>query len=506
MQLHRQFIKTAKERSNKIAIIDRYSNREMTFEKTLIASIILTGKFNRYEEGFLGIMIPTSLGSILSVLATIMAGKVPVMINYSTGAAQNAEYAQKKCGFKTIITSRALVEKIGCRIIEGMIFIEDILSQVSWVDKLTAAAKAKLPTELLLRFIHQGSMDDNAVILFTSGSEKSPKAVQLTHRNILCNIKDAIKTFTITQNDSMLSALPLFHVFGYTVNCWLPLLTGMMMATYPNPLDYRTVCSIIRDYRLSLVVGTPIFFQGYLKVSQPGDFDSIRIAVAGADKLPDALRQEYLSSHNLELLEGYGATETSPVISTNYPGQNKHGSVGKPLPSVQVRITVPETDKIALPGQTGKILVKGDLVMKGYFDDLEETSYRIHNGWYDTGDMGMIDEDGFLWHKGRLRRFVKIGGEMISLVQVENCLEKQLPEHVFCCVVEVPDSLKGARIVAAVTEPVNTKEILKKMARELPNIALPKEFFVIDELPKMGSGKIDFRTITELVKNKLKRE
>jgi len=144
--------------------------------------------------------------------------------------------------------------------------------------------------------------------------------------------------------------------------------------------------------------------------------------------------------------------------------------------------------------------------MKGYFDDLEETSYRIHNGWYDTGDMGMIDEDGFLWHKGRLRRFVKIGGEMISLVQVENCLEKQLPEHVFCCVVEVPDSLKGARIVAAVTEPVNTKEILKKMARELPNIALPKEFFVIDELPKMGSGKIDFRTITELVKNKLKRE
>jgi acyl-[acyl-carrier-protein]-phospholipid O-acyltransferase/long-chain-fatty-acid--[acyl-carrier-protein] ligase len=203
------------------------------------------------------------------------------------------------------------------------------------------------------------------------------------------------------------------------------------------------------------------------------------------------------------LCEGYGATETSPVVSTNLPGANKPGSVGRVLPSVRVKIVDINSGETLPPGGEGTILVKGDLVMKGYFDDLEETSLRIKDGWYETGDMGVLDEEGYLWHRGRLKRFVKIGGEMVSLVRIESLLMGALPEGIDCCVVEVPDSLKGARIVAALTQDINEKKILKLLAADLPSIALPKQFVVLDEFPKMGSGKIDFRTITEMVRQKL---
>jgi acyl-[acyl-carrier-protein]-phospholipid O-acyltransferase/long-chain-fatty-acid--[acyl-carrier-protein] ligase len=194
------------------------------------------------------------------------------------------------------------------------------------------------------------------------------------------------------------------------------------------------------------------------------------------------------------------------VISVNTPEDNRPGSVGKVLPAVQVRIENYETGRDCGPGETGRIIVRGDLVMKGYFDDFEETSMRIRHGWYDTGDMGFIDKDGFLWHAGRLKRFVKIGGEMVSLVHVENFLEKFLPEGISCCVVEVPDPIKGARVAAAVTRPIDGKKILKQMAAHLPPIALPRQLVVIEELPKMGSGKIDFRAVTEMVNDQLQRQ
>jgi len=229
------------------------------------------------------------------------------------------------------------------------------------------------------------------------------------------------------------------------------------------------------------------------------DFKSVRLIVSGADKCPDVLRKEFQDKHGITLYEGYGATETSPVISTNTPEHNKPGSVGKVLPDVMVHIENYETGKECGPGEVGRILVKGELVMQGYLDDFEETSMRIRHGWYDTGDMGYLDADGFLWHSGRLKRFVKIGGEMVSLVRVEDVLQKCLPQNITCSVVEVPDALKGVRIVAAVTEKVDEKKIMKQMAEQLPNIALPRQFVVIEELPKMGSGKVDFRTVTEMV-------
>lgn len=499
MLLHQQFVKVAKENGSKIGINDQSTKREVTYSKALIASLILAKKFKKYPEGFIGIMIPTSAGSVLSILGALMCGKVPVMINYSTGAADNAEYAQRKCGFKTIITSRALCEKIGCRLVQGMVFIEDIMEQVTTKDKLIAALKSKLPTPILLRRIHQGDMDDDVVILFTSGSEKDPKAVELTHRNIGTNVADVHKILEISKDDVILANLPYFHVFGLTINLWLPITTGSTIVSYANPLEYKTICDIVREHKVTLMVGTPSFFIGYLRKSEPGDFDSLRVAVSGADKLPEALREGFLKKHGMELHEGYGATETSPVISTNLPGANKAGSIGKILPSIQVKIVDHQTGEELPSGKDGKILVKGDSVMKGYFNDLEETSLHIRDGWYDTGDMGMFDEDGYLWHRGRLKRFVKIGGEMISLVRVELVLEKYLPEDVICCVVEVPDSAKGAKIIAVVTEEVDEKTILKKMAEELPNIALPKNFIVMQDIPKMGSGKVDFRGVTQKV-------
>jgi acyl-[acyl-carrier-protein]-phospholipid O-acyltransferase/long-chain-fatty-acid--[acyl-carrier-protein] ligase len=506
MLLHHHFVHIAKQFENKMAIIDRTTGKNISYGKALIASLILADKFKKYDEGFIGIMIPTSMGCALSILGALMSGRTPVMINYSTGAAQNCEYAQKKCAFKTIIASKALVEKINCPRVQGMIFIEDIMEQVSILDKVKAALRAKLPIERLLKKIHSGDEDDNVIILFTSGSEKDPKAVQLTHRNISANVDGLIKVFEFTSDDVFLANLPFFHVFGQTANLWLPLYYGMTIVTYANPLDFKIICNIIREEKITFVVGTPIFMWGYLRKSEPGDFASCRIMLAGADKTPDSLRQEFLHKHNINLLEGYGCTETSPAISVNTPVANRPGSVGLPLPNVKVRVENYETGEECAVGEIGKILVKGDSIMKGYFDDFEATTLSIRHGWYDTGDMGYHDADGYLWHVGRLKRFMKIGGEMVSLIRVENVLEHLLPDDVACCVVEVPDSVRGAKIVVAVTQKIDEKTILKKMAEELPNIALPKNFVVFEELPKMGSGKIDFRRITDMVRDALQQK
>lgn len=502
MILHHEFVKSAKKYGNKLAIIDRTTEKRVTYSKALIASLILSKIIKKYKEGYIGVMIPTSAGSILTTLGVVMAGKVPVMINYSTGAADNCEYAQDKCGFRTIITSKALLIKLGCRLVQGMVFIEDIMERITTGEKLKAALKSKLPTKAIINSFPSSDIDDNAVILFTSGSEKDPKAVQLTHRNFGSNIDDILQVFKLTHEDVIMSILPMFHVFGHNIDFWLPMTTGMTAVTVANPLEYKAIPKYIREEKATMIAGTPIFFSGYLRESQPGDFDSLRLIVAGADKVSDSLREGFLQKHNKVLLEGYGATETSPVISVNSPDDNKPGSIGKVFPSVQVQIADVNTGKEVKPGEEGKILAKGDLIMKGYFDDLEETSLHIRDGWYDTGDIGMIDEDGYLWHKGRLKRFVKIGGEMVSLVRIELELEPLLPEDVDCCVVELPDSLKGAKIVAAVTKEVNEKEIMAKLSQKLPPISMPKKFIVLEEMPKMGSGKIDFRTITNIVRKK----
>lgn len=499
MILHHQFVHMAKKHAGKFAVIDKTTGKNVTYGRALIGALILSSKFKKYDKGFIGIMIPTSAGCALATVGALMSGRIPVMINYSTGAETNAKYAQKKCKFKTIITSKALLEKINCPLIDGMVLIEDIMESVSTFDKLKAALTTKLPVKMILNTIHKGNENDTAAILFTSGSEKDPKAVQLSHKNLASNIENFGAYVKISDEDIILANLVFFHVFGLTVNLWVSFYYGMTMVTYANPLDFQRVSSIAREEKPTIMVGTPSFFWGYLHKSEPGDFKTLRLMVAGADKCPDALREGYITKHGVTLLEGYGATETSPVISVNSLDFNRPGSTGKVIPGVTVKIENFETGEPCAIKEVGKILVKGDSVMTGYYDDQALTSEALVDGWYNTGDMGYFDEDGYLFHAGRFKRFAKIGGEMVSLVKVENTLEKFLPVGVSCCVVEVSDEKKGSTIVATVSIEINKTEILRKMGNELPNIALPRQFVVIKELPMMSTGKIDFRSVTKIV-------
>lgn len=502
MQLQEYFVRSAKKHSAKIALYDQATGKDLTYDKTLIASLMLAQKFHHYKGKYIGIMVPTSAGCMLSVIGALISGKIPVMINYSTGARENCIYAQEKCSFKTIITSKKLCDKIKCEHVEGMVYLEELMPKITLTEKLRALFRSKLPLRALQKYVRNGDENETSVILFTSGSEKEPKAVQLSHKNIGHNLKNIPGWIDVSNEDVFAGTMPLFHVFGLTTNFWLPLYLGCSIVTHANPLDYKTIVSSIKKYNITILIGTPTFFHGYLKKSNKGDFDSVRVAIAGADKLGQKLRESFIKQHNLTILEGYGATETSPVVSVNQVENNKPGSIGRPIPGVQVKIIDHETDEELPAGKEGKIMVKGDLVMKGYLGDIEETSLHIHAGWYDTGDMGMLDEDGFLWHRGRLKRFVKVGGEMVSLVRVEEILSNHLPEGVECCVVDVPNPKKGADVVAAVaTGEFDKKKILKQMAKLLPSIAVPKEFYVIEDIPLMGSGKVAFRQVEKICRD-----
>ncbi len=499
LQLHQRFIKVAKKLPSHMAVYDQATGKDFTYGRMLIASLILKEHIQKIRGKYVGLMLPTSAGCMLSILGTLFAGKIPVMINYSTGALDNCRYARDKCSFKTVITSKKLLEKLNLEPIDHMIFIEDILTKVTVVDKIKAAMLSKLPYLILKGLVHSGPLSEVSVILFTSGSEKEPKAVQLSHKNILHNADAVPQLVHLDENDVFMAILPLFHVFGLTTNFWIPLLLGSSMVAHPNPLEYQTVSGLVRKYRATFMTATPSFFYGYLQKSDPGDFASLRFAIAGADKLPEKVYEGFQKKHGIAVYEGYGATETSPVISSTYPGVHKLGSVGPPLPGVQVRIQDIHTDRVLGPNEEGKILVKGDMVMEGYLGDYEETSLRIHNGWYDTGDIGVIDSDGYIWHRGRLKRFVKVGGEMVSLVKVEDVLSRLLPEDVICCVVDIPNPTKGADVVAAVANGnFDMKKVLRQLKKELPSIAVPRQFYVIEDIPMMSSGKVNFRQVEKI--------
>ncbi len=498
--LQHRFIDTARRVPDKLAVIDRLAGRELSYRQALLATLILARRFRKLEQGRIGIMLPTSAAGALAVVAAVMAGRTPVMINYSTGPARNCQYAQQQCDFKTIVTARTVLEKTNCEEVPGMVFMEDIMASLGKIEKLLAFVTSKLPTPLLKRLCGKTDLSTPAVILFTSGSEKEPKAVQLSHDNILSNIDAFSDMMDIYGMDNLLAVLPYFHVFGLTINLWTPLCLGMTAITYGNPLDFKTVARLIREDKPQLVVGTPVFLEGYLRQSSEGDFASVQLAVTGADKCPESLRKQFQDKHGIDIIEGYGTTETSPVISANPREANKPGSIGRTIPGTEVRIQNIDTGEDCPVGETGRILVRGPGVMQGYLNDVEESHLRLKSGWYDTGDLGYLDEDGYLWHKGRLKRFVKIAGEMVSLVAVEEALNAVTPDEVECCAVELPDSRRGSRIVAVTTAEVNSSEVSKQLAEELPNLALPKQYVTLSEFPRMGSGKTDFRTLTRLVR------
>jgi acyl-[acyl-carrier-protein]-phospholipid O-acyltransferase/long-chain-fatty-acid--[acyl-carrier-protein] ligase len=498
--LQHRFIESALANPKKIAFVDRTTGRDVTFQQSLLGALILARRFKKLERGRIGIMLPTSAGAALAVTGAVIAGLTPVMVNYSTGAKKNCHYARQQCDFKTIVTARALLEKTGCPELPNMVFLEEIMAGLGKTEKALGLVKSKLPKAILKRLSGRVNLEQAAVILFTSGSEKEPKVVQLSQKNILSNIDAFCGMMDVYSMDRLLAILPYFHVFGLTINLWTPLCLGMTSITYANPLEFKTVATIIKETKPELLVGTPLFLEGYAKQAKPGDFSSVVLTVSGADKCPEALRALYRDKHQLEIFEGYGATETAPVISVNPRNKNKPGSIGIPIPGTQVKIESYETGAECGIGEVGKILVKGDGVMKGYLNNLEESSLRLKSGWYDTGDLGFIDEDGYLWHKGRLKRFVKIGGEMVSLVMVEEALNQLTPEEIECCAVELPDAKRGSLIVAVTSKEVDQSEVGKRLAKEIPNLALPKKYVTVADFPRMGSGKTDFRTLTEQVR------
>ncbi len=501
MRLHECFIRTAKRYEKKTAIVDRATGARVSYKDVLLRALILADKLKPSDPGFVGIMVPTSAGCIYAILAVLISGRTPVMINYSTGAAENCREAQRRLAFRTILTSRALLDRIKCPVVDGMIGLEDMARSATWLDKIRGALRAASSADRLIERLPRGGDDDDAVVLFTSGSERDPKAVPLTHANIFSNLEAFGQILDFGPQDILLANLPLFHVFGLTVDCWLPLERGMTIVTYPNPLEFKSICAAVREEGVTVMVGTPAFLHGYLQKSEAGDFRTVRLMITGADKCPESLRRGWWDKHHVILYEGYGTTETSPVVSVNTPQHNRPGSVGQALPNVAVRLEHYDTGEPCEVNQIGKVLVKGPNVMKGYFDDFEASSLHLRHGWYDTGDMGYMDGDGYLWHVGRLRRFLKVGGEMVSLVKVEDVLERLLPTDCECCVVEVPDAMRGARIVAAVTAKVEERALLSQMGESLPRIALPRQFVVLPDLPKMTSGKLDFRRITEMVRD-----
>ena len=498
--LQHRFIDSALRNPEKIAFNDRSLDRNVSYSQALLASLILARQFKKMERGRIGVMLPTSSAGGITVIAALMANRTPVMINYSTGAEKNCLYAQEQCDFQVIVTAKALLEKAGCKQLPNMVFIEDILGTLGKFEKVLAFIKSKLPLFLLKRIVGRSNLDSPAVILFTSGSEKEPKVVPLTQRNILSNIDSFSDMMDIYEMDNLLAVLPYFHVFGLTINLWTPLCLGMTSITYANPLEFKTIAKIILEEKPEILVGTPLFLEGYINQSKPGDFASIKLAVSGADRCPEHLRAIYKEKHDIEIIEGYGTTETSPVISVNPREANKPGSIGLPIPGTALRIQNLDTGADCPAGETGKILVKGHGVMRGYLNDMEESSLRLKSGWYDTGDLGYLDEDGYLWHKGRLRRFVKIGGEMVSLVMIEEAMADLTPKDVECCAVELPDAKRGSRIVGVTNSEIDKRDLNKRLAKMLPNLALPKKYLQVPEFPRMGSGKTDFRTLTEIVR------
>ncbi|MCK5759651.1 MAG: AMP-binding protein [Candidatus Delongbacteria bacterium] len=497
MSLHSKFVEVAKKNKKRTAIIDSATGQTYTFGKLFIASLLLSSFMKKNKDEFVGIMLPKTAGGFITTFAVLFSGKIPVMINYSTGAERNIQYAKKKGSFSTVVTSRKFIEKIGLKPMQGMMFLEDIIGSVSIFKKIAALFKSFMPK----LFITKKKLDDIAVLLFTTGSEKEPKAVMLSHDNILSNVEAIQQEFYIGPDDMFAGVLPLFHIFGLTTSFFLPLLSGAAVNTFANPLEYQTVADGIKKNKCTIITATPTFIRGYSQKSEAGDFESLRLVIAGGDKLNKNIKDSFFNKHGIDILEGYGATETSPVISVNRLKNNKFGSIGQALPGVIVKIVNINTEEEVATGEEGKILVKGRLVMKGYYNDIEETALHIHQGWYDTGDIGVIDEDGFLWHRGRLRRFVKIAGEMVSLVAVENAIEKYLNDDDLCCAVEIPHITKGAEIVVALTAEIDEKDLKKKLAAELPPIAIPKKIIYYPELPVMGNGKVNFRAVEDNCRN-----
>lgn len=513
--LHRSLIQTAHRHPFRFAMADKRRPR-MKWSGVLLSSIFLARRLRSVWEGqeMVGILLPPSIPGALVNFAAMLVGKIPVNLNYTTSDEALASSAAQ-CKIETVITTKLLLDKIPLHIPCKTILLEEAAASPRLGERVAALALWFLPGGWIERNLAGGrrkSMDDLATIIFSSGSTGDPKGVMLSHYNIASNIDQVGQTFMLDRRDCLLGVLPFFHSFGFTVTLWLPAMLGVSVVYHPSPLDLAAVGELVRDYLVTFLMATPTFLQAYLRKCSPEDFGSLRFVIAGAEKLPERLAVAFEDRFGIRPLEGYGATECSPVVAVNThdyraPGFRqvgaKRGRIGHPLPGVTVRIVDPDTREPLPIGTPGLLLVKGPNVMQGYLGKPEKTAEVLQDGWYVTGDIASEDEDGFLTITDRLSRFSKIGGEMVPHVKVEERLHELVgaTERKFV-VTSVPDDKKGERLVVLhILRPDELKIVLDQLPHSgLPNLWTPRpnQFFTVEELPHLGTGKLDLRRIREL--------
>ncbi|XHR28291.1 MAG: acyl-[ACP]--phospholipid O-acyltransferase [Chthoniobacteraceae bacterium] len=482
--------------SSQIALEDPLTG-EYSYKKLLLSAAILGKKIIPYaQEGkAVGILLPNSNVTAAVILATVTAGRVPAMLNFSAGP-ENIKSACRTAKVEAILTSKKFVKEaridhiiLAICEVAPVVYLEDVKEKISTWDKLVGFLKWNRP------LVHR-SPDDPAVILFTSGSEGTPKGVVLSHRNILTNAAQAAARIDFGRNDIAFNVLPLFHSFGLTVGLVLPLVWGLRTYLYPTPLHYRIIPVLVYNTNATLLFGTDTFLSGYAKNANSYDFRSLRYVLAGAERVKEATRMLWMEKFGLRILEGYGVTETSPALAFNTPMFNKFGTVGRMLPGIETRLE-------PVPGieDGARLFVKGANIMLGYLRaENPGVLEPLETGWHDTGDIVSIDSEGFVSIRGRAKRFAKIGGEMVSLAAVE-ALASSLWPTAGVAVVAAPDAKKGERIILVTDFADASRQPLLEHMRSVgaTELMVPAQIKIVASIPLLGSGKTDYPAVSKLV-------
>lgn len=507
--LGRMFVRNARRNWLRNAFSDT-TGRNVSFGGALVGSLVMRARLERLSSGDMtGILLPSSVGGALLNIAVTLGGRVPVNLNF-TATGEAVASAVRQCSMKTVISSHAFVEKMpGMYVPEGVIYIEDLLKNIGFFEKAAAVLKALfVPARFLAAGGKTGS-GDLATVIFSSGSTGEPKGVMLTHHNIISNIEAFQAVVRFTKRDRMCAILPLFHSFGFTTTLWCPALKGFSAFYHANPLDGGKIAEIVREQGLTVLLSTPSFLLSYIRRATREDFATLRLVVAGAEKLKKKVADSFEERFGVRPIEGYGATELSPVVSINLPEVKKgkvvqaggrEGSVGHPLPGIAIRVVDPQTGDALGENEPGMLLVKGPNVMKGYLGSPEKTAEVLKDGWYVTGDIVMVDRDGFIYIRDRLSRFSKIAGEMVPHMGVEDKISAELGtlnQAVF--VSSAPDERKGEQLVLFYTDEAGSIENLKEAVEkaDLPNLWKPRKdnFVRLEKVPQLGSGKLDLKAL-----------
>jgi acyl-[acyl-carrier-protein]-phospholipid O-acyltransferase / long-chain-fatty-acid--[acyl-carrier-protein] ligase len=517
------FIHTARRHPRRFAMADGQTPK-LGFFSLLVRSIFLARRLRKDWQGqeMVGVLLPPSVPGALVNFAAMLLGKVPVNLNY-TASHETLVSCAKQCNLKTVITARVFLEKAKVESPGDSLFIEDLVQQPGFGERLGALfAAALLPKRAVLKFAGAKripSLDDTATIIFSSGSTGDPKGVILSHYNIASNVEQLNQVFMLHPEDRILGILPFFHSFGFTATLCLPAAVAIGVVFHPSPLDARVIGALVRKYAVTMMVATPTFLNAYTRRSEPEDFGSLRLVLAGAEKLPERISVAFEDRFGIRPLEGYGCTECSPVVAVNREDFRaaafrqvgaKRGSIGHPLPGMTVKIVNPDTSEPVALGESGLLLVRGPNVMRGYLNKPEKTSEVLRDGWYNTGDIATMDEDGFLRITDRLTRFSKIGGEMVPHIKVEDLLQELAgaTEQSFV-VTSIPDEKKGERLIVLHTlDGSALEETLEKLAKsDLPALWRPRpdQFVRVEALPYLGTGKLDLRKAREIATQSAQR-